>query len=52
LRQTTIGAKENIVKLREEILEKKKAVQVCQMQIGNSKDRILKLKSALEIKAN
>jgi hypothetical protein len=46
------GAKEDIVKLREEIFEKKKLAQGYQMQIGNSKNRIWKLKSALVIKAD
>jgi len=51
LRQNN-GAKEDIVKLREQIVEKKRGCQEYQMQVANSKGRIWKLKSALEIKAN
>jgi hypothetical protein len=51
LRQNN-GAKEEIVKLREQIIEKKKGAQVYQMQIMHSKNRIWKLKSALVIKAD
>jgi len=51
LRQNN-GAKEEIVKLREQIFEKKKAAQTYQMQIGHSKNRIWKLKGALVVKAD
>jgi len=44
------GAKEDIVKLREQIVEKKKTCQGYQLQVVNSKNRIWKLKSALEVK--
>jgi len=46
------GAKEDILKLREQIVEKKKACREYQLQVVTSKNRIWKLKSALEIKAD
>lgn len=51
LRQTT-GAKEDILKLREQIIAKKKETVECNSQITNSKNRIWKLKSALLMKVD
>jgi len=41
------GAKDEIIKIREQIVEKKRSARVLHAQITNSKHRILKLKSAL-----
>jgi len=46
------GAKDEIVKLREQIFEKKRAAREYQGQITNSKNRIWKLKSALVMKVD
>jgi hypothetical protein len=46
------GAKEDIVKLREQITEKKKVTHEYLAQITNSKNRIWKLKRSLEIKVD
>jgi len=51
LRQNN-GAKEDIVKLRQEIIGKRRAAAEYQGQIANSKNRIWKLKGALVTKAD
>jgi len=51
LRQTE-GTKDEIVKLRDQICEKKRLARGYHMQITNSKNRVWKLKSALVMKVD
>jgi len=46
------GTSDEILKVREEIMEKKRVVREYHVQIANSKNRIWKLKSALVMRVD